>query len=383
MRYSGSTVSQLLPLVFCCAVSCTEWFKEGTDSRIRRMWFAPASFVDQWGNLPALGADVVVVATRGGMIAFDRRSGAQRWVAPLFAGESASNAGDVVSTAGVVCVTDLFGGSGCADIQTGKVLWRTPSDSAWSRQNAIDSSTLYYGTHEHRVLARNVNDGTIRWSFDTAPNTAYKTMISGVALHGDRLYVSTQRWLNENGSLSTGELIALDRETGTEVWRYTAAGQHSEFFTAPVFSGDIGIVSDVARHSLRGIDVTKGTQVWEALATEAGYVTAEQPAAIANDTVFVASTDTQIHAFDATTGSLLFRVQAHSGSLENTAVCGRLVLVVPWTTGPLVAMDRKTLNVFRPAVMIADDELFSRIAVDGNTAYAVGMKGVYAFRCAE
>lgn len=349
---------------------------------VERRWFAPRQFAFIWGNLPAIHGDVAMVADASGITAFDRRTGAVRWQARLFPEGNGGLAGDVVASDGVACIADLFGGSGCADVATGAAVWTAPPDSAWSRQNAIDSTALYYGTRDHRVVARNRGDGSVRWSVDVAPGAPYLTLISGVALRGDVLFATTQRWLSANGFLTTGDLIALDRSTGKELWRFTDPGQHSEFFTAPVFAGELAIVSDLGRHSLRAIDVNTHRQTWEIEPLDDGYVAAERPPVVAGDTIFAGSSDTQVHALDARTGTLLWRVPGTGGSLGSTAACGRLVLAVPWTSGPLIAVDRGTRKVLQPGVLTDGDELFSRIAVDGTEAYVAGLKGMYSFRCA-
>jgi hypothetical protein len=58
-------------------------------------------------------------------------------------------------------------------------------------------------------------------------------------------------------------------------------------------------------------------------------------------------------------------------------VCGRLVLVVPFSGGPLSAVDRVRLRADRSTVL-QGDELSGGIAVSGTTAYAMGSRGLYA-----
>jgi len=305
-----------------------------------------------------------------------------RWRAVLFPEIGGGTSGDVVAANGSACISDEIGGSGCVDVATGDTLWTARSDSSWSRQDAIDDSLFFYGTRNHRVIARRVANGSVKWATDVAPGAQYLTLVSGVSLHGDVLFVTTQRWLVENGFRSTGDLIALDRATGKELWRFSDPDESSEFFGAPVFFENLAIFSDVDRHSLRAVDVGTREQVWETEVSADGFVTAERPPAISGDTVFVASTDARVHAFDARTGVLLWRVPAGGGSLGSTAACGRLVLVIPWVSGALIAVDRQNVSASRPRVLIDGDELFSRIVTDGANAYAAGLKGTYAFRCA-
>jgi outer membrane protein assembly factor BamB len=366
--------------IVACA-SCEDVFGTSDGAVLRRLWFTPRQFAYSWPELPAIHGNVLLIADTQGVIGFDRGSGALRWEARVFNGRMGGASSDVVKRDDVACVSDLFGGSGCADASSGAVLWTAPPDSSWSRQTAVDNVAFYYGTRDHRVVARDRATGSVRWSLDVAPGAPFITVVEGIVTRGDTIFAVTTRWVNENGFLRAGDLIAID-QSGKELWRFTPPG-HSDFQAAPVFADNIVVQTDVDAHTLRGIDVNLRQQVWETMQGPDGYVTAERPPAIQGDTVFVGSTDTQIHAYSTRTGQLLWRVLGNAGSLGSTAICGRLVLVVPWGTGPLVALDRKTMRVTKPHVMIDDDELFSRIAVDGRHAYAVGMKGVYAFECAE
>jgi hypothetical protein len=189
--------------------------------------------------------------------------------------------------------------------------------------------------------------------------------------------------LNWNGFESTGDLIAIDRHVGRELWRFTPPGDKSDFQGGPTISDDIAVVGDTRSHRLRAISLSDHAQLWESEVSDSGYVTAESQPVVHNYTEYAASTDTQIHALDLHTGRPFWRALGRAGSLGSVAVCGRLVLAVPWVTGVLIAVDRVTMKVWRPRVLVKDDELFSRVAVDGNMAYAVGVHGVYAFECAE
>jgi outer membrane protein assembly factor BamB len=364
-----------------CTTGCRDVLGGDAPDVVTRRWFTPLPFTYEWPATPALRGGSVFVADAKGIAAFDTQSGVLRWRAALF--DDAGSSGDILTAADRACVADFFGGSGCVDVASGTPLWNAAPDSAWSYQHAADASRLYYGTHDHKVVARNLSDGSIAWTLDLAPGAPFMTLVRGVALNGDTLYATTARWLNANGFLSTGDLVAIDRSTGRELWRYTAAGDKSDFQAGVVFVGTIAIVSDTYTGTLRGIDLTSHQQVWQTNSGPDRYVDAESNPVVAGDTVFAGSTDTQIYAFNARTGAELWHVGGNAGSLGSTALCGRLVLVVPWTSGPLVAVDRMTRRVSQPRVMAGDDELFSRIVVDGNIAYAVGVKGMYSFRCAD
>lgn len=379
----GSTRTLFLSaLLLACGAGCQDPVGSPDDTLLTRRWFAPYEFTYLWAATPAVRAGRVIVADKRGITAFDAESGELRWQA-VFMPDHGGDSGDIVVAADRACVADFFGGSGCVEIASGAVLWTAPPDSAWGDTEVADDLHFYYGTKDHQVVARKVEDGAVAWKADVAPAAPFIALVRGVALSGDTLFVATTRWLNENGFRSTGDVIAMDRLTGRELWRFTPAGEMSDLQAGPAVSSGIVVVSDTYSHRLRAIDANSGSELWATPNDPAGNVSGETTPVIANDTVFVASTDTRVHALDLRTGVPFWHVVASQGALGSAAVCGRLVLVVPWVSGPLIAVDRRTLRTFRPRVMTDGDELFSRIAVDGLNAYAAGIKGVYAFRCAE
>lgn len=292
-----------------------------------------------------------------------------------------SFAGNISARDGLACIADYFG-VGCVEIATGKIRWSAAADQATQDgQSAMDETTLYYGTSEHTVVARALSNGAVLWSTDVDPGNTFPSRVFGIALRGDTVLAATVRWMTFNGTIIHGDLIALDRTTGRELWRYTAPAK-SGFQGAPVLAGNLAILNDTYSHGLVAIDLTTRQVSWRTDVHEDGYITAETPPILVGDTLFSGSTDTQVYALNVHTGAYRWRVGTRAGSIGSTAVCGRLVLVVPFSGGPLSAVDRERLVADRPTVL-QGDELTGRIAVSGTTAYATGARGVYALACHE
>jgi outer membrane protein assembly factor BamB len=346
---------------------------------VNRLWFTPSSTPNGWPGLPAIDAGVVLVGVPGGISAFDATTGAARWTAQLWSGGQASFAGNIVARNGVACIADYFG-IGCVETATGNVRWSTSSDHpTQDGQSAIDGTALYYGTTEHTVVARTLTTGEVLWTSDVDPGTTFTTRVFGLSIRGDTVFAATVRWLNQAGGILVGDLIALDKTTGRELWRNTAASR-SGFQGAPLLAGNLAIVNDVYSHGLVAIDLTTRQVVWRTEVHENGYITAETPPVLVGDTLFSGSTDTQVYALDVHTGAYRWRVGTRAGSIGSTAVCGRLVLIVPVSGGPLNVVDRKRLISDRLTVL-GGDELTGQIAVLGTTAYATGTRGIYALSC--
>ena len=245
----------------------------------------------------------------------------------------------------------------------------------------MDGTALYYGTANHTVVARALTDGRVLWSTDVDPGNTFGSRVFGVSLRGGTVLAASVRWLTSTGGTLVGDLIALDRTTGRERWRYTAASR-SGFQGAPVLTDNLAIVNDVESHGLVAIDLTTRQLSWRTSVREDGYITAERPPVLVGDTLFSGSTDTQVYAVNVRTGAYRWRVGTRAGSIGSTAVCGRLVLVVPFSGGPLSAVERERLIADRPSVL-QGDELTGRIAVSGTTAFATGGRGVYALACPD
>ena len=381
--WRGRGTPALTPFSFLlAAMSCGSLLDGHAPSiSMNRLWFTPFSGQNGWPGLPAVDSGVVLVGVVGGIAAFDARTGAARWRAQLWSGGQMSFSGNIAAREGVACIADYFG-VGCVEIATGHVRWSAPADhSTQDGQSVMDGTALYYGTADHSVVARALANGDVLWTTDVDPGNTFGSRVFGVSLRGDTVLAATVRWLTFSGGNIVGDLIALDRGTGRELWRYTAASP-SGFQGAPVIAGNLAILNDVYSHGLAAIDLTTRKEVWHTPVREDGYITAEKPPILIGDTLYSGSTDTQVYALDVRTGAYRWRVGTRAGSIGSTAVCGRLVLVVPFSGGPLSAVDRMRLVADRPTVL-QGDELTGQIAVSGKTAYATGARGVYALSCPD
>ena len=374
--------TQLSVLFFLGSLSCASLLDGHAPSiTMNRLWFTPYSGQNGWPGLPAVDSGAVVVGVIGGMAAFDVRTGVPRWRAQVWSGGQMSFAGNISARDGLACIADYFG-VGCVEIATGHVRWSAAADQATQDgESAMDGTALYYGTANHTVVARALTNGEVLWATDVDPGNTFGSRVFGVTLRGDTVFAATVRWLTFTGGTLVGDLIVLDRATGHELWRYTAPSR-SGFQGAPVLAGNLAIVNDVESHGLVAIDLTTRQVSWRTDVHEDGYITAERPPVLIGDTLFVGSTDTQVYALNVHTGAYRWRVGTRAGSIGSTAVCGRLVLVVPFSGGPLSAVDRARLLSDRPSVL-QGDELTGRIAVSGTTAFATGTRGVYALECPD
>ena len=386
-RHLSSRVLLASAVFACLGASCRLTDGPGGDSSggLADRWFTPIEGSFGWRGLPMVADGAVITGMFGGLAAFDTATGEQRWHAVLFR----SPRSRPVSMNNVVvghqaCGADFFG-IGCADTRSGAVIWNvtSPADSATAGgSSAADSTTLYYGTPAHRLEARSLRDGRLAWSTDLAPNAPFLTRVYGATVRNDTVYAATVRWLNQNGFLSAGDLVAVDAKTGRVFWSFTSPDSEKSGFQSPaVLAGNVAVVSDVYRHALRGIDLTTHLELWQSEQNASGYINAETPPIVLGDTVFAGSTDSQVYALELATGKRLWRSPPIGGSLAGVVICGQWVVSIPFGGGDPYLVDRATHIVSRYRLPPPGDYLYSQPAVSGHTLYATGEHGIHALVC--
>lgn len=378
----------------CLVASGCGLITNGSDSdrtAPTKLWFSPITDYGRsgWVGLPAFGDDIVLVAKRGGIRALVLSSGERRWDASLWASGYAANSDAIAVNGRRACMVDAWA-TGCVDISTGTVQWSREFAAAdWRAKTGIDDFTWYVGSSakgvaNHRVYAFDPVTGSERWVADMAPAGQFKdtpTGVLGTVVSGDTVYATTVRWLTEQGGSMAGDMVALDRHTGRIHWSYTSPPPKGGFQGAALIHGRLAIVNDAYSHALVAIDRFTGKEVWRTEKNESGYINSENEPVLVGDTLFAASTDTQVYAVDARTGERIWRAFANRGSLGSLAVCGSQLLVTEFGGGTVVAMDRSTHMPRVLSGLEPGDYVTSQIGVKDGVAIFTSQQGVYAYRC--
>lgn len=174
-----------------------------------------------------------------------------------------------------------------------KVLWSESVGQGSTKDRFLLAGPVAVGTMiytidvEGRVQARDAKTGKRHWSFATEPKAKDKQSYhsgGGVALKGDKLFVASPY----------GEVIALEKESGYEIWRSSLA------------------------------------------------FPARSAPAVDRERVYVTTMSNRTIAFDGTTGSVLWQ---HEGAVDVTSLVGGAspaiygrVIFVPYSTGELFAL---------------------------------------------
>ncbi|MDQ6736281.1 MAG: PQQ-like beta-propeller repeat protein [Gemmatimonadota bacterium] len=345
-------------------------------------WYTEVGHSTGWPGLPGVESGVVIVGAHEGIAAFDTATGQPQWATHLWDDGTDAFAMNIATGQGRACIADRPA-IACVDALTGRVLWRAkPDSSAVYSESDMDGDTWYFGEMNHKVYALEVATGAQRWTTDIAPDAQYTTRIFGVAVRGDTVYATTVRWLTWNGGSLVGDLVALDRTTGRLLWRYTTpAGARGGIQGPPLLTDRFAILNDAYAHVLIGVDRITGREAWRTANDASGYINAETAPIVIADSVFSGSSDTQIYSVDATNGALRWRVIGSGDAIGSLAVCNHTIIAVPFGVGVPELADRTTHAVSGTDALRPNDEIRSRLAVVGATAYAAARHGIYAFHC--
>lgn len=348
---------------------------DGRD-RIQPLWriafTAPPRSTD---GTPATDGERVYVYVDG-ITAFDAETGTRVWANP--APGMRSRPKNLLVRNGRV-----FGAGGAAaalDAQSGRELWNFPLSttghaSASLGRAAVDDAAFYVGTDAHQVFALDQVTGSLRWMVDIGPDWAHRGIVTGITVSGDTVFVSARQYNAENGYISTGWIIGLDRATGRRVWSFRN-GDGTDWRTVAAgvsVAGSLLLASDHLSGAVFAVDRTTGNEVWRRIGPADRFGSLTSPVPVGN-TAYHASMDAYVYALDVATGAQRWKTENSGGHLS-FAVCGELLFA---NFMSLAILDRTSGRV---QSRIGAPDIFSDFAVEGDRAFAVSDRAVYAYRC--
>jgi outer membrane protein assembly factor BamB len=220
--------------------------------------------------------------------ALDPQSGRERWT---FNTQGRIRSSPAISE-GILVIGNSQGFVFALDAETGEEHWRFETagasmDSAefgFDRRQVSASPTIsrgvvYIGSRDAFLYALDAKTGTVRWTFEEG-GTSW--IITTTAVTADRVFSA------RSGS---GNVRALDRETGMELWNYQAGAY---VYSSPVVAGNI-LYFGQGDGDFSALDTRTGEEVWSYRTGAAIYST---PVVHAGR-IYVGSDDGFVYAFSA------------------------------------------------------------------------------------
>jgi len=296
--------------------------------KVRENWYAGQTPGLVWTQ-PLVSADTAFFASGGGVVvARNALTGQSLWTS--FVGASPYSVSreiqgrNFVLKKGVLVVPVEFHTSGI-DARTGNEIWRyhAPIDTLgdhFARPGYVvgahldaDDNTVFIPAWGASVSAVDVLTGTPRWIWQVDPATPYRSGAEGVRIVGDTLFVSVWHSLNELGTKAEGWLLALDRNTGQELWRVVLPKQSSGVMVNSLAVWRNLVIVTISAGDTYAIDRTTQTVAWHVpphIPADSFGAALITPAQVYGDVVFASGSDMMIRAYRAQDGGEIWATYA-------------------------------------------------------------------------
>ena len=301
-------------------------------------------------------------------------AGATLWtrdLTPASDNSDDASGGGVAYGDGKLFVTTGFGEIAALDPATGTPIWRQDLDAPATSSPTVLGDLVYVVSRDNVATAVDTKNGRIRWQLSGTPSLAGQVGGAGPA-------VTDQIAIFPFGS---GELVAALRQGGVRIWGATVAGQrrgrayanitdivadpvvvdgviytanqsgravaieaasgtriwtanHGAYGPVTVVGGSVYLISDEAK--LVRLDAATGAEIW---ARELPYYRRERTRkskaiyahygpVLAGGSLWIASDDSTLKAYDPVTGAERFRTELPGGAASSVAIAGRTMYVL-------------------------------------------------------
>lgn len=314
----------------------------------------------------------------GSLYALDAQTGRERWHVALGAGISASpcvafDTVFVTSRDGKLHALASADGARRWSLDLGKDLGDKNYWDFYTSSPIVRDATLYVGSGDGRVRAVDARSGHVVWSHDAGSRVR-----STPAVSADAVVFGTM----------SGHVVALDRQTGKQRWRFATDGASRTFSdrendTTSVFGSasiDGGVVAIGGRDGQAyGIDLATGTLKWKTTHDGSSWILST---AIDKGSVFIGSGSAAIvQSADLQSGVERWRFATASAVFSSPTVAGSVVLFNDFL-GTLYAVDKNGGTELWKFPL--GERAFSTPVVSGGIVYASSDEGtLYALDVAD
>lgn len=320
------------PLLFW---ACSLFTTSDERSPLPVCWSEPQRQGVAWGR-PAIAGDIVVFAEGDGSVtARDQGSGKVRWTTRV---DTAGALGRNLIARGGVVVVPVVRWTVGLDLATGQERWRyhAPLDTRENAQNPkpggvvtrIDSDDVsaFVPAWGASVSAIELATGRVRWTWTPGDTVSFRSGADGVRVSGDTVYATVWHNITALGGSSEHWLVALDRNTGRELWRLLFPSYTGGviFMGAPSVYRDLVIFQSVGGHEWAVNRFTRQF-VWHFTPTPFRATIAQTE--LFGDVAYHDGGDNNIYALRAADGSVLWKAAVDAQPLTDILVTERHVVV--------------------------------------------------------
>ena len=245
------------------------------------------------GRIFAMDAEagVAAVSTAGAVLW-------RRDLTPASDRKGDASGGGLAYGEGRVYATTGFGDLVALDPDTGNEIWRQRFDAAPGGAPAVSDGRVFVALRDGSAWAIRASDGKVEWTLPGAGN--------GTGVEGASAPAADAR--QAVFPLASGQVVAVEKVTGTGLWGGYVAGQRRgrAFATITDLTGD-PVIADgrvyaaSSAGTLGAFDADTGQTLWT---TREG---ATGPVVVAGGAVFFVNDEDQLLRVDAGTGALTWR----------------------------------------------------------------------------
>lgn len=291
---------------------------------------------------PVLVGDAVVFITNSGRVESRRSSsGALVWHREIGT-KSWGGALQLVAGRVIVPAYQLHG----LDPESGATVWsyNGPDGRSGVVAPGVAGDVLYTADHGGVAAALSASDGSVLWSTDVGAALFTPVVHEDLLLYPTRGYLTGAR----DGPLGAGPIVALDRHTGEERWRFQLPAAPG--FSASGGSGAPGVVvgdrliTGSENGSVYALRLTDGALLWQRAGSTAQKIYYGTAAMRFGANVTLTRSDNFIEALDPETGVVRWMQSAAVTATPQPCgqyLCltsGRMIVLAPngeivWTYG--------------------------------------------------
>ena len=253
-----------------------------------------------------ISADPVVAGGR--IFALDSRAtitavslaGSRAWsvdLTPPGERNAGATGGGIAYEAGRVFVTTGYGELVALDVQRGAVLWRQRVGAPIGGAPTVSNGVVYVTDRGANGYAVRASDGKLQWQISGIQQPTAVTGVAAPAVEGNLVVFP----------FSSGQVLAVDTQTGVENWSGQVAGSRvgraaayiRDMTGEPVIAGNM-VYAGTSAGRIAALDRTTGQQIWSA---REGAISPVLPE---GNAIFAVNDQNQLVRLDAATGGLVW-----------------------------------------------------------------------------